>query len=161
MTLAFCFLVLQPFMGDNYCDSVNNRAFCNYDGGDCCQSTVKTKKVQSPLSVCLSVCPSVRLSVCQSVCPSPFLSVQCQDQEGPTSSHLSVCLSVRLFVIAVRFVLYSVFLYDVQTIMLMMEESDQLIDILAVFCKSLLTLQPVVNISMNLFPSIQFTYHSL
>lgn len=32
-------------MGDNYCDSVNNRAFCNYDGGDCCQSTVKTKKV--------------------------------------------------------------------------------------------------------------------
>lgn len=32
-------------MGDNYCDAVNNRAFCNYDGGDCCQSTVKTKKV--------------------------------------------------------------------------------------------------------------------
>lgn len=36
---------VQPFMGDNYCDANNNRAFCNYDGGDCCQSTVKTKKV--------------------------------------------------------------------------------------------------------------------
>lgn len=36
-------------MGDNYCDSVNNRAFCNYDGGDCCQSTVKTKKVSGML----------------------------------------------------------------------------------------------------------------
>lgn len=36
-------------MGDNYCDSVNNRAFCNYDGGDCCQSTVKTKKVSGVL----------------------------------------------------------------------------------------------------------------
>lgn len=36
---------VQPFMGDNYCDAINNRAFCNYDGGDCCQSTVKTKKV--------------------------------------------------------------------------------------------------------------------
>lgn len=36
-------------MGDNYCDAVNNRAFCNYDGGDCCQSTVKTKKVSSML----------------------------------------------------------------------------------------------------------------
>lgn len=35
----------QPFMGDNYCDAINNRAFCNYDGGDCCHSTVKTKKV--------------------------------------------------------------------------------------------------------------------
>lgn len=32
-------------MRDNYCDAVNNRAFCSYDGGDCCQSTVKTKKV--------------------------------------------------------------------------------------------------------------------
>lgn len=36
---------VQPFMGDNYCDAINNRAFCSYDGGDCCQSTVKTKKV--------------------------------------------------------------------------------------------------------------------
>lgn len=35
----------QPFKGDNYCDASNNRAFCNYDGGDCCTSTVKTKKV--------------------------------------------------------------------------------------------------------------------
>uniref|UniRef100_A0A8C7SCY6 Pregnancy-associated plasma protein A, pappalysin 1a n=1 Tax=Oncorhynchus mykiss TaxID=8022 RepID=A0A8C7SCY6_ONCMY len=40
-----CLCLSQPFMGDNYCDSVNNRAFCNYDGGDCCHSTVKTKKV--------------------------------------------------------------------------------------------------------------------
>ncbi|KAG9353900.1 hypothetical protein JZ751_012024 [Albula glossodonta] len=36
---------VKPFMGDNYCDAVNNRAFCDYDGGDCCHSTVKTKKV--------------------------------------------------------------------------------------------------------------------
>uniref|UniRef100_A0A8C9EY94 Pappalysin-1 n=1 Tax=Pavo cristatus TaxID=9049 RepID=A0A8C9EY94_PAVCR len=40
-----CSFIFQPFMGDNYCDSINNRAFCNYDGGDCCASTVKTKKV--------------------------------------------------------------------------------------------------------------------
>ncbi|XP_031133821.1 pregnancy-associated plasma protein A, pappalysin 1a isoform X2 [Sander lucioperca] len=43
--LLHCIKGCEPFMGDNYCDSVNNRAFCNYDGGDCCQSTVKTKKV--------------------------------------------------------------------------------------------------------------------
>ncbi|XP_057674681.1 pregnancy-associated plasma protein A, pappalysin 1a isoform X1 [Corythoichthys intestinalis] len=43
--LLHCFKGCDPFMGDNYCDAVNNRAFCNYDGGDCCQSTVKTKKV--------------------------------------------------------------------------------------------------------------------
>lgn len=40
----------QPFMGDNYCDAINNRAFCNYDGGDCCQSTAKTKKVSGTFS---------------------------------------------------------------------------------------------------------------
>ncbi|XP_075435550.1 pappalysin-1 [Ascaphus truei] len=40
-----CIKNCEPFMGDNYCDGINNRAFCNYDGGDCCASTVKTKKV--------------------------------------------------------------------------------------------------------------------
>lgn len=40
-----CVKGCEPFMGDNYCDAINNRAFCNYDGGDCCTSTVKTKKV--------------------------------------------------------------------------------------------------------------------
>ncbi|XP_028851708.1 pregnancy-associated plasma protein A, pappalysin 1b [Denticeps clupeoides] len=40
-----CIKGCEPFMGDNYCDGINNRAFCNYDGGDCCYSTVKTKKV--------------------------------------------------------------------------------------------------------------------
>ncbi|NXF77960.1 PAPP1 protein, partial [Sclerurus mexicanus] len=44
-SLIHCVKGCEPFMGDNYCDSINNRAFCNYDGGDCCASTVKTKKV--------------------------------------------------------------------------------------------------------------------
>ncbi|XP_048368584.1 pappalysin-1 [Sphaerodactylus townsendi] len=43
--LIHCMKKCEPFMGDNYCDSSNNKAFCNYDGGDCCASTVKTKKV--------------------------------------------------------------------------------------------------------------------
>ncbi|XP_023816397.1 pappalysin-1 isoform X1 [Oryzias latipes] len=43
--LLHCIKGCEPFIGDNYCDPFNNRAFCSYDGGDCCQSTVKTKKV--------------------------------------------------------------------------------------------------------------------
>uniref|UniRef100_A0A8B9JH54 Pappalysin-1 n=1 Tax=Astyanax mexicanus TaxID=7994 RepID=A0A8B9JH54_ASTMX len=39
-----CIRGCEPFQGDNYCDAMNNRAYCNYDGGDCCHSTVKTKK---------------------------------------------------------------------------------------------------------------------
>ncbi|MEQ2297303.1 hypothetical protein AMECASPLE_033431 [Ameca splendens] len=49
--LLHCIKGCEPFMGDNYCDPVNNRAFCNYDGGDCCQSTVKTKKVSGMLKL--------------------------------------------------------------------------------------------------------------
>ncbi|XP_026881426.2 pregnancy-associated plasma protein A, pappalysin 1a [Electrophorus electricus] len=43
--LLHCVRGCEPFQGDNYCDAMNNRAYCNYDGGDCCNSTVKTKKV--------------------------------------------------------------------------------------------------------------------
>ena len=35
----------QPFQGDGWCDTINNRAYCNYDGGDCCPSTLSSKKV--------------------------------------------------------------------------------------------------------------------
>ncbi|XP_075040806.1 pappalysin-1 [Mixophyes fleayi] len=40
-----CIKRCEPFIADNYCDGGNNWAFCDYDGGDCCASTVKTKMV--------------------------------------------------------------------------------------------------------------------
>uniref|UniRef100_A0A4W4ED87 Sushi domain-containing protein n=1 Tax=Electrophorus electricus TaxID=8005 RepID=A0A4W4ED87_ELEEL len=39
----------KPFGGDGWCDSINNRAYCQYDGGDCCPSTLLTGKVGSNL----------------------------------------------------------------------------------------------------------------
>ncbi|KAF7479499.1 Hypothetical predicted protein [Marmota monax] len=36
---------LQPFQADGWCDTINNRAYCHYDGGDCCSSTLSSKKV--------------------------------------------------------------------------------------------------------------------
>ena len=40
--LAFIFigLCLESFIGDNYCDDINNNLGCNYDGGDCCGPNV-------------------------------------------------------------------------------------------------------------------------
>uniref|UniRef100_A0A3Q2YZ81 Pappalysin 2 n=1 Tax=Hippocampus comes TaxID=109280 RepID=A0A3Q2YZ81_HIPCM len=35
----------QPFGGDGWCDTLNNRAYCQYDGGDCCPSTLSSRKV--------------------------------------------------------------------------------------------------------------------
>ncbi|XP_069604657.1 pappalysin-1 [Ranitomeya imitator] len=40
-----CIKRCELFIADNYCDGGNNWAFCDYDGGDCCSSTVKTKMV--------------------------------------------------------------------------------------------------------------------
>lgn len=38
--------LVQPFGGDGWCDTINNRAYCQYDKGDCCPSTLSTRKVQ-------------------------------------------------------------------------------------------------------------------
>ncbi|TSM20240.1 Pappalysin-2 [Bagarius yarrelli] len=40
-----CIQSCEPFGGDGWCDTINNRAYCQYDGGDCCPSTLSTKKV--------------------------------------------------------------------------------------------------------------------
>ncbi|KAG7258230.1 hypothetical protein CRUP_023800 [Coryphaenoides rupestris] len=34
-----------PFQGDAWCDVINNRAYCDYDGGDCCSSSLSRNKV--------------------------------------------------------------------------------------------------------------------
>uniref|UniRef100_A0A8C8RBA6 Pappalysin 2 n=1 Tax=Pelusios castaneus TaxID=367368 RepID=A0A8C8RBA6_9SAUR len=33
---------------DGWCDTINNRAYCQYDGGDCCASTLSSRKVSEP-----------------------------------------------------------------------------------------------------------------
>ncbi|XP_078791697.1 pappalysin-2 isoform X3 [Oryzias latipes] len=40
-----CIQSCEPFGGDGWCDTNNNRAYCQYDGGDCCPSTLSTKEV--------------------------------------------------------------------------------------------------------------------
>ncbi|KAM6219051.1 pappalysin-2 [Rhynchocyon petersi] len=40
-----CVQACEPFQADGWCDTINNRAYCNYDGGDCCSSTLSSKKV--------------------------------------------------------------------------------------------------------------------
>ena len=33
----------QGWIGDGYCDDINNNLACTYDGGDCCGSNVNTQ----------------------------------------------------------------------------------------------------------------------
>ncbi|XP_062986412.1 pappalysin-2 [Elgaria multicarinata webbii] len=40
-----CIASCEPFQADGWCDTINNRAYCQYDGGDCCSSTVSSRKV--------------------------------------------------------------------------------------------------------------------
>ena len=30
------------WIGDTYCDDINNNLYCNYDGGDCCGPNINT-----------------------------------------------------------------------------------------------------------------------
>ncbi|XP_077619445.1 pappalysin-2 isoform X1 [Crocuta crocuta] len=43
--LIHCIQSCEPFQADGWCDTINNRAYCHYDGGDCCSSTLSSKKV--------------------------------------------------------------------------------------------------------------------
>ncbi|KAI6210615.1 hypothetical protein M3Y96_00346900 [Aphelenchoides besseyi] len=36
----------NEFFGDGWCDFQNNRQYCHFDGGDCCNSTVSTRRVR-------------------------------------------------------------------------------------------------------------------
>ncbi|XP_051649465.1 pappalysin-2 [Manacus candei] len=40
-----CIQSCEPFQADGWCDTINNRAYCQYDGGDCCASTLSSRKV--------------------------------------------------------------------------------------------------------------------
>ncbi|KAM4642162.1 pappalysin-2 [Discoglossus pictus] len=40
-----CIPSCEPFQADGWCDTINNRAYCQYDGGDCCASTLSSHKV--------------------------------------------------------------------------------------------------------------------
>ncbi|XP_074859422.1 pappalysin-2 [Carettochelys insculpta] len=44
-TVVHCIQSCEPFQADGWCDTINNRAYCQYDGGDCCSSTLSSRKV--------------------------------------------------------------------------------------------------------------------
>ncbi|XP_067938651.1 pappalysin-1-like isoform X2 [Watersipora subatra] len=52
-----CHPLCQPeYMGDGWCDAVNNRQVCHWDEGDCCSSTSKASVVQAYPESCSSEC---------------------------------------------------------------------------------------------------------
>ncbi|CAI9577359.1 unnamed protein product, partial [Staurois parvus] len=44
--ILHCIPSCEPFQADGWCDTINNRAYCQYDGGDCCASTLSSHKGQ-------------------------------------------------------------------------------------------------------------------
>ncbi|XP_030920004.1 pappalysin-2 [Geospiza fortis] len=43
-SVIHCIQSCEPFQADGWCDTINNRAYCQYDGGDCCSSTLSSRK---------------------------------------------------------------------------------------------------------------------
>uniref|UniRef100_A0A8C9Z982 Pappalysin 2 n=1 Tax=Sander lucioperca TaxID=283035 RepID=A0A8C9Z982_SANLU len=54
-----CIQSCEPFGGDGWCDTINNRAYCQYDGGDCCPSTLSTRKVHNQTFLVLHIMSAV------------------------------------------------------------------------------------------------------
>ncbi|KAM3729084.1 Pappalysin-1 [Dirofilaria immitis] len=68
----------KKFMGDGWCDFQNNRGYCNWDGGDCCASTVRGGRVRLMFP---SLCTSI---LCQ--CIDPFAAENIATSSGIGSS---------------------------------------------------------------------------
>lgn len=79
------YLSSKPFGGDGWCDTINNRAYCQYDGGDCCPSTLSTKKVKlNPFKRSILTqwlrwesnkpCVSLKWASSMSLCSSSFMA---------------------------------------------------------------------------------------
>ena len=51
--------IVQTYIGDSYCDGDLNRAQCDYDGGDCCESTVPDAIVIPYPPTCTTQCRCV------------------------------------------------------------------------------------------------------
>uniref|UniRef100_A0A8C6TTY6 Pappalysin 2 n=1 Tax=Neogobius melanostomus TaxID=47308 RepID=A0A8C6TTY6_9GOBI len=47
-----CIQSCEPFGGDGWCDTINNRAYCQYDGGDCCPPLCPVERyaIRNPLT---------------------------------------------------------------------------------------------------------------
>ncbi|KAL3989294.1 hypothetical protein ACH3XW_27090 [Acanthocheilonema viteae] len=67
----------REFMGDGWCDFQNNRGYCDWDGGDCCASTVRGGRVRMMFP---SLCTSI---LCQ--CIDPFAAENTASSLGTDS----------------------------------------------------------------------------
>lgn len=46
----------MDYVGDGWCDAVNNQEHCDWDGGDCCASTVPGRTVRTFPANCSQEC---------------------------------------------------------------------------------------------------------
>ena len=87
------------WLGDGYCDDVNNNALCNYDNGDCCSSTcVSTAAYACGYNRynCLDPRTVIPTSLPTYLAPTGALNPQ-------SPSHSSVCLSLLTLLIHPQF----------------------------------------------------------
>eukprot|EP01084_Bolivina_argentea_P304895 526655_1 len=84
----------QSYIGDGYCDSDNNNAGCNWDGGDCCSSTcVSAYHTCGPNFNCLGIATTSTTTTSDNGCNSVTFDSSFSCQELCESSY-GLCRSI-------------------------------------------------------------------
>uniref|UniRef100_A0A663M1Y6 Pappalysin 2 n=1 Tax=Athene cunicularia TaxID=194338 RepID=A0A663M1Y6_ATHCN len=86
-SVIHCIQSCEPFQADGWCDTINNRAYCQYDGGDCCSSTLSSRKVIPWLSEDLAPATHARSPVAQASSTSLLRQLGFKHQKPTPASH--------------------------------------------------------------------------
>eukprot|EP01084_Bolivina_argentea_P304894 526653_1 len=85
----------QSYIGDGYCDSDNNNAGCNWDGGDCCSSTcVSAYHTCGPNFNCLGIATTSTTTTSDNGCTSVTYDSYYDDCQELCESSYGLCRSI-------------------------------------------------------------------
>ena len=76
------------WIGDNYCDDINNNPECNYDSGDCCGPNVNTQWCQ--VCLCLEDNSTLPTTTGPSTPSTTYTTFTTENSTAGIAKHLSI-----------------------------------------------------------------------
>ena len=73
---------MSHWAGDGFCDDVTNNEYCNFDGGDCCGSTVNTQWCSECICFHLQNCNASLTLIGNKVCNDETNNAECDFDGG-------------------------------------------------------------------------------
>ena len=86
---------MPEWVGDGYCDDIINHKDCNFDGGDCCGSTVNTEYCTQCICLHLQNCTASLTLIGDRICNDETNNAECNFDGGDccgSCANLDQCL---------------------------------------------------------------------